>query len=589
MSDQRLQLMIYGDNIAAYRPTTVESQWLIESIERTENPNYLFINLVINKDAKAGDYQLLFVKKTQSLKQDSSTISIKYTLKKRRSGSALRQGFSSADSIYLVTPDRFANGKTSNDQVNGMLEGVNRNNQDDRHGGDIQGIINHLEYIADMGFSQLWVTPMLENNNPQYSYHGYGITDHYQIDKRFGSNRSYKELSKTARQKGIGLIKDSVLNHVSTNHWWMKDLPSLDWFNHGKTFVATSHKRESLHDIHATEEDRKAFTDGWFVPTMADLNQRNPLVERYLIQNNIWWIEMADLSGIRIDTFSYSEKYFLQNYTQQIMQEYPNFNLVAEEWSISPIIVSYWQRGKQRHDQYNFELPSLMDFPLQNALIEALNQKESWADGLQKLYSNIATDFIYPDAGNLVVFPDNHDMSRIFTQLKNDIKLTKMAIAFIATTRGIPQFYYGTEILMENPSSDSHGEIRSDFPGGWQDDKVSAFTGIGLSEEQKDMQYFVKNLLNWRKNSEATKKGKLTHYAPKQGVYVYFRHSDKQKVMIVLNKNFESIDIDPLNYPSMLSESERQGKATNIITNKPVVLDRKFKVEGRSAYVLQIN
>lgn len=583
MENKQLQLMIHQKDIAQYDFISSNKYVVVNSVERTDNSNYLFVNLTIDSKANSALYYFDLQKKGKSYG------SIKYFLKKRRTNSARRKGFDSSDVMYLVNPDRFSNGDYTNDSVTGLIEGIDRRNINGRHGGDIQGIIDHLGYIYNMGFTQLWATPMLENNNAKYSYHGYGITDHYRIDPRFGSNALYFLLSNKAKEIDIGLIKDSVLNHISINHWWVKDMPAKNWFNHGRIFVPTSHKRESLHDKHGTLEDREAFTDGWFVPTMIDLNQRNSLVANYLIQNNIWWIEAANLSGIRIDTFSYSDKGFLSEYTRRLMDEYPNFNLVAEEWSINPIIVSYWQKGKQRHDKFDFQLPSLMDFPLQDALVRSLKEKESWSDGLQKLYDNIATDFIYANAGSLVVFADNHDMSRIFTQFNQDVALTKIAIAFLATTRGIPQLYYGTELLMENPNSDSHGEIRSDFPGGWSNDNINAITGKGLSKQQKDMQQWIKRLLNWRKNSPVMKGSKLVHYVPKNGVYVYFRYNDFGKIMVVINKNNQAIKIDPKNYPSMLSSQDRKLNAREILLRKNISLDKPFIITEKSAYILQLD
>ncbi len=588
MKEEILQLMIHGDNVAQFDIQTSTRDWQIENIHRTTNSNYVFVDMKISATAKPGSFNLNFVNHDPDKKDKNKVHSITYELKQRKDNSHLRKGFSSADTVYLITPDRFANADVENDQVKFLKEGVNRQDRDGRHGGDLQGIINHLDYIEAMGFSQIWLNPVLLNNHEKYTYHGYAITDLYQIDKRFGDHELYKQLSKKARQKNIGLIKDVVLNHIGSEHWWMKDLPSENWINHNAKFVPTSHKRESLHDLHGTDEDRQAFVNGWFVPTMADLNQKNPLLANYLIQNNIWWVEYADLSGIRIDTFSYSDKSFLSEYTHRLMQEYPEFNLVAEEWTTNPVLVSYWQRGKQRHDGFEFDLPSLMDFPLQDSLVRALTEKESWSDGWQKLYNILASDFIYANASELMVFPDNHDMSRIYTQLDHDLKLTKLAVAFIATTRGIPQFFYGTEILMENRESDSHGLIRSDFPGGWLQDDVSAFSQKGLSPAQKSMQDFTAKLLNWRKHKSVMHTGKLTHYAPKNGVYVYFRQNSTDKVMVVLNKNTHDVEINPQDYPTMLKLNGTSKIAKSVLTDKLYQLNVTFKVAGKSALILDL-
>lgn len=582
MHNSQLQLMVHGKDISALTVKIPSQNLSFISVETTDNPNYLFLNLSIPNNAKAGVYDIEFYS------GKNKVYSHHYHLKSRQPGSAQREGFSSKDVIYLITPDRFANGNTKNDQVEGLQEGVNRSDVDGRHGGDIQGVVNHLEYIQQMGFTQLWLNPVLENNHPRSTYHGYSTTDYYKIDPRFGTNELYRDLARQSKQKNIGLIKDVILNHIGTEHWWMTDLPSSDWINSSKEYVETSHRRESLHDPHGTQEDIEAFASGWFVPTMADLNQRNPLVANYLIQNCIWWTEYAELSGLRVDTYSYSDKAFLASFTQRLMSEYPNYNIVAEEWSNSPIIVSYWQRGKQTHDNYHSELPSLMDFPLQNTMVKGLLEKETWSDGLRKLYEILASDFVYPDSNNLVVFPDNHDMARIHTQLGHDQRLTKIAVAMIATIRGIPQYFYGTEILMDNPDSDAHGVIRTDFPGGWSMDNANAFTGQGLSNEQSAMQHFTKNLLNWRKNSEAVKRGKLTHYSPENGIYVYFRHTQKDKVMVIINKGNEDKELDTARFTSLLSEKDKKQKATDILTKQAIDLAISIDMPAKSIRIIQL-
>lgn len=584
MQDKKLQIMLHGESIADFAVKTNSKGWKIISTEKTDNNNYLFINFLIADDASANVYQLQFTHPTDS----SFDFIVGYTLEPRRKGSLERQGFNASDVIYLITPDRFANGDYQNDQVEGLKEGINRRDHNGRHGGDIQGVINHLDYIQDMGFTQVWLNPVLENAHPRSSYHGYSTTDYYSVDKRFGSNQLYKELSLEAKSKGIGIIKDVILNHIGTEHWWMQDLPSRDWINNNNRYKETTHRRESLHDPHGTQEDIEAFASGWFVPTMADLNQRNPFLANYLIQNNIWWTEFADLSGIRVDTFSYSDKKFLAEYTRRLMQEYPNFNIVAEEWSVSPNIVSYWQRGNKTHDGYKFELPSLMDFPLQDALVKGLTEKETWSDGLRRLYEIMASDFVYAEPYNLVIFPDNHDTSRIFTLLDHDQELTKIAVAYFATTRGIPQYFYGTEILMDNRNSDSHGVIRTDFPGGWKIDNTNAFNGQGMEADQISMQKFTKKLLNWRRGSSAVHKGKLTHYAPMNGAYVFFRHNNKDKVMVLLNKSDNRVEINPEDYPSMLSNKEKEKTAVDILTDKFYSLGSKFDLPAKSVLILQL-
>ena len=567
------------ENIADLSPSFSYPGVKLLGVHKVENPNYLFIDLQLGKDIKPGSFVITLSDGAQPV------LNYTYSLLARQAGSAQRQGFSAADAIYLITPDRFANGDPSNDQVAGLKEGPRRGFEGGRHGGDIQGVVNHLDYLADMGFTQLWLQPLLQNDQAEYSYHGYSISDFYQIDQRFGSNESYKALADKARQQGLGLIMDMVLNHIGSEHWWMADLPGKDWINNNGQFTPTSHRREALHDPHGTAQDLEQFASGWFVPTMPDLNQRHPLLANYLIQNAIWWVEYAGLSGIRVDTYSYSDKDFLGLWSKRLMQEYPNLNIVGEEWTTNPAIVAYWQAGTKRHDDYQSALPSVMDFPLQHALVNSLKDEESWASGLRKLYEIIASDFLYGDPYNLVVFADNHDMSRIYSQVDEDFELYKIALSYVLTSRGIPQIFYGTELLMANPGTDDHGIIRSDFPGGWPRDQQNAFTGKGLSQQQSEAQGFVKRLLNWRKSSEAVKFGELTHYAPDEGTYVYFRHWQDKVVMVAINKNTHAVSLDPSRFSEML-EGKQQGQ--DVMSGSIVELQQAITLAPKSATILDL-
>ena len=361
MRDDRLQLMVHGDRIAELEPALQYPGVSLEGVERLDSPNYLVLNLRIGAGTNPGKFRIDF-------RHGQATVARRdYTLNARAAGSAERVGFGPADAIYLVTPDRFANGSPANDQIKDMPDTWQRKSDVGRHGGDLQGIASHLDYIAGMGFTQLWLNPVLENNQPDTTYHGYAITDFYRVDARFGSNESYRQLGVDARQRGIGLIMDVVLNHCGSEHWWMRDPPARDWFNNGGRFVGTSHVHETVQDPHGTEADRRAFVDGWFVPTMPDLNQRNPYLATYLIQNSLWWIEYAALSGMRVDTYPYADRKFLAEWSRRVMQEYPRLNVVAEEWRSDPATVAYWQRGHAHADGYVSALPSLFDFPLQEA------------------------------------------------------------------------------------------------------------------------------------------------------------------------------------------------------------------------------
>ncbi|KAA1158005.1 alpha-amlyase [Pseudoalteromonas fuliginea] len=582
MNKSTITIMVHEKNISNEQIKLAKYNGVkLNKITRTDNPNYVFLNITISDAAKAG---------TLEFNSSETNQSFEFPLLARDRNSAKRQGFTSADTLYLINPDRFANGDEQNDTVPSMLEAADPTTKGGRHGGDIQGVINALPYLKDLGVTQLWLTPVLENNMPDYSYHGYAITDFYNVDPRMGSNSLYKSLSVKAKEQGIGLVMDMVLNHFGAEHTWMKDKPSKDWINFNGEFEngknATSHARQTIQDPHASDYDKRQFNDGWFVASMPDLNQRQPLLSEYLTQNAIWWIEYADLSGIRVDTYSYSDKAFLSDWTKAIMQEYPDFNIVGEEWTSNPAIASYWQRGKHNQDGYTSSLPSVMDFSLQEAVIQALNEDESWNTGWVKVYESLANDFLYPDTNNIMVFADNHDMSRVYTELGQDEAKTKMAMTLFLTTRGIAQMYYGTEVLLDNTPSKDHGDIRIDFPGGFKGQTRNAFTGEGLTKQQKEMHKTISTLLNFRKGSTALDKGKLVHFTPQQGVYSYARISDEQTVLVFMNKNTKELT---KNIEYMQEVIPKNTKALNLFTHKTQVLGNTVALPAMSATVLIIN
>lgn len=576
MKNTDLQLMIYGPNISTLQPVITYQGVRIDQITKVQSPNYLFINLTITDNQKPANFDIDFQKDGKSITKYN------YKLLARETGSADRQGFTNADVMYLITPDRFVNGDPSNDNVTSLAEKANRAFEGGRHGGDIAGLTKSLDYIKDLGFTAVWVNPVLENNQPEYSYHGYSTTDFYKVDPRFGTNEDYAKFSKTAKDKGIKLIMDMIVNHCGSGHWWMNDLPTADWINFNNNFVPTNHRKTTIQDPYVADVDYRQFVDGWFVKSMPDLNQRNPLLAKYLIQNSIWWIEYAGLSGIRMDTYPYPDKDFMTNWTCQIINEYPNFNIVGEEWYGNPTIVAFWQRGKENPNGYVSCLPSLMDFPMQDALWQALDANAddgSW----NALYDILAFDFQYADPYNLVVFPDNHDMSRFYAIVGEDINYLKLGLTYIMTTRGVPQLYYGTEILMTSPVERNDGLIRADFPGGWQGDKVNAFTGAGLSAQQQEAKAFVKKLLNWRKNATVIHTGKLKHYIPENGVYVYFRYNTDQNVMIVLNKSNQPQTLDLARFSESLNGAT---KGKDVISDKTITLDKTLTIPAKTPYVL---
>jgi glycosidase len=579
MKHDRVELMVHGPGIGALTPRLSHPGVTVAAVEKGGNPNYLFVTLAIAPDAKPGAFDIEFLDGTKLVLRHP------WRVDAREAGSAQRRGFDASDAIYLITPDRFANADPRNDSAPDMTEHANRGDANGRHGGDIAGIRRHLDYIAGMGFTQLWSTPLLENNQPGYSYHGYAITDLYRTDPRMGSNEDYRALSKEARARGIGLIMDVVLNHIGSEHWWMADPPAADWFNHPDAYVETNHRRTTVQDPHAAPADRALFTDGWFVKAMPDLNQRNPRVARYLIQNTLWWIEYAGLSGIREDTFGYADADFLGAWAKAVLDEYPDFAMVGEEWSPNPAIVAHWQRGKVNPGGHVPYMPSMMDFPVHIALRTALMQPEGWDYGLVGLYEMLANDFVYPDPGRLVVFAENHDTPRALAHFDGDLALWKMAMAYIATVRGTPQFYYGSEVLLRGPKERNDGLLRADMPGGWAGDAGDAFSGRGLTPEQRDAQQFVRALFNWRKRTPVLHDGKLQHFAPRDGVYVYFRYDGKDTVMVALNKNAGATPLQLDRFADFIGKGHR---ARDSLTGQTVALGATLSLPGKSATILEI-
>lgn len=579
MKSPDLQLMVHGDDIANLDVSFDYPGVELESVTKVENPNYLFIDLKMARDVQPGAFDIQFSTNGREV------ATYNYELWERKPHSAERQGFNSSDVIYLITPDRFANGDPSNDEVEGMKEGLDRDYNYGRHGGDIQGIINSLDYLKDMGFTAVWLNPVLENDMPESSYHGYACTDFYKVDARFGGNEEYLKLKQELDKRGMKLIMDLIFNHCGSEHWWMHDMPMKDWINNYPDMKITNHRRTVNEDPHASEIDRKGMVEGWFVPAMPDMNQRNPFLAKYLIQNSIWWIEYVGLEGIRQDTWPYPDKNMMSDWTKELLEEYPNFNVVGEEWTTNPAIVSYWQKGKLNQDGYKNYAPSMMDFPLQSAASEGLRNEESWGGGLIQIYEALANDFLYPDPYKLTIFPDNHDMSRFYVQVGEDVDLLKMGVAFFLTTRGIPQIYYGTEILMRHDGSE-HGDIRADFPGGWQGDEVNAFTGEGLSDAAKDMQKYVATIQNWRKNASVIHHGKLMHFVPEDATYTYFRYTDDEAVMVILNKNNEAKNIKTDRFKEVIN-GYKSGK--EIISGEIISDLSEVTVPAKSAVIVELN
>ena len=583
MKNPNLQLVLRGEIIKGAQVKSAKAGLKILKIHNAESPNYLFVDVYIDKAAKSGEYPL------QIMKDGKSLAIINYSLEARVSGSQNRESFTSKDVIYLITPDRFANGDKNNDAFPAMLENdVDRSKLFARHGGDIQGIIDRLDYIKKMGYTAIWSMPLLENDQKVQSYHGYSITNHYKMDPRFGTNEKFKELCTEANKRGIKIISDNVLNHIGSGHYWMKDMPFKDWINHGTEFVSTNHRRETHQDPHRSLADKKGLVDGWFVPSMPDINQNNPYLATYIIQNTIWWIEYADLDGFRVDTYSYNDKEGISKWTKAITDEYPHFNIVGEVWMHDQAQMSYWQKDSKigAIQSYNSNLPSVMDFTLHDAIGNVFNEdRQSWDRGMIQVYDNFANDFLYPNPNNLLVFAENHDTGRLNEIYKSDFKKYQLAMTLIATVRGIPQLYYGSEIGMKGDKGKGDADIRRDFPGGWNGDANNAFTKEGRTAEQQKYFEFSSKLFTWRKSKEVIHSGKTTHYVPDNNVYVYFRYNEKETVMVIINNNSEKQTLKTNRFKESI-QNLKSGK--EVLSGKTFDLNNDIEIEGKSALILEL-
>ena len=588
-----LQLLIKAEKINDYEVNINYPGVKITNIHNADSPNYIFLDLEISDKAKEGSFIITFTK-------ENKTLSYSYELRKKRSLEDQSNGFDSSDAIYLITPDRFANGNYENDIIDFLKERkIDRANNYARHGGDFKGIFENISYIKNMGFTSLWLNPVLINDMKEGSYHGYATTDYYSVDPRFGSMKEYIELSLELKKNNIKLIKDIIVNHCGLYHWWMDDLPFKDWLNFQENYlksndktiekntVYSNHRRTTIQDIYASKSDYRGMLDGWFVPTMPDLNQKNKFLANYLIQNSLWWIETLNLSGIRQDTYPYAEKEFLSEWAGRIMSEYPKFNIVGEEWSYNPIRIAYWQDGNNNKDGYKSNLKSTMDFAMQKAIQEGILEEEAWNTGLIKIYENLANDFYYSNPESLLIFNDNHDMSRIHTQMKKDITKTKMAIGLMLVLPRIPQLLYGTEILMEDSSNPGdHGLIRSDFPGGWDNDKINAFSKQNLTDDQIEMQEYLKVLLNFRKKSKAIHIGNTIHFAPKNGVYLLQRRYNDEIVIFIINKNKNDVRLSNDRFSEL---NLNNIVFSDIHSGKKFSFSKTLKLKSNSSYILKSN
>jgi neopullulanase len=579
MNKSEVQVLFYGKNIAE-NSVSISNNVVITNVTKTENPNYIFVT-IDTKNVSAQTLKFTFKKGKKSFTKD-------FEIKKRRENSANRKSFDASDVMYLLMPDRFANGNPNNDSSPELQEKANRSLPGGRHGGDIQGIIDHLDYIQELGATAIWSTPMCEDNDKGYSYHTYGQSDVYQIDARYGSNEDYKRLAAEMHKRDMKLIKDYVTNHWGAEHWMFKDMPTYDWFHQFPGYAQSNYRMTTQYDTNASKRDAKYCMDGWFVPSMPDLNQFNPLVLNYLIQNAIWWIEYADLDGYRVDTYSYNDKEGIAKWTKAITDEYPYFNIVGEVWMHDQAQISYWQKNSPiaKIQSYNSYLPSVMDFTMHDAFGNVFNEDNaSWSDGMIKFYDNLANDFLYDNTNNLLIFLENHDTGRFNQIYKNDFKKYQLGMTLLATMRGIPQLYYGSEIGMAGDKGKGDADIRQDFPGGWKGDTNNAFSASGRTAEQAKYFDFSKKVLNWRKNKEVIHTGKLTHYIPENNVYVYFRHNDSETVMVIINN---SKDNQKVNLSRFEENVKNFTSGKDILSNQNFDLKQELSIEGKTSLILEL-
>ena len=588
-----LQLLVQGENISEYDVTIEGGKGVsVVKINKADSPNYVFVDVKIAANAQPGTYYIVFSKDGQSFKYP-------YEIAAREAGSAERTSFTTADMIYLIMPDRFANGDTTNDSTDDTDDKYARNELFGRHGGDIQGIIDHLDYISDLGATAIWCTPLLEDNQPEHSYHGYACTDYYHIDSRFGTNDLFKEYVNKAHEKDIKIIMDIVPNHAGSAHWWMKDTPFKDWYHVFDTYTGSNIAFSTNMDPNASKKDLYIQESGWFDRSMVDMNLDNPYVLRYFQQWAIWWVEWSGLDGFRVDTYPYNEKDPMSEWCAAVMNEYPDFNIVGECWTASIPQLAYWQGGNANKDGFNSNLKSVMDFPLHDALRAGLNEDwGGWGQGMVRVYDILSHDFLYHDLSNMMIFPGNHDTDRLGDALRKNPARVKIAMAMMATMRGYPQIFAGDELMFTSCDlSMGHGGLRVDFPGGWPGDEMDLFSAEGRAKATKntdgltvpkgqaaDLFNYVSHLFQWRKTKEVIHNGKTMHFITRDNTYGYFRYNDTDVVFVYVNNSPEAKNV-PWTYYSEISEGLKGG--VNVVTGEPCDVSDATVVPSQSILIVE--
>lgn len=579
MLNPELELLVYGPEISKTEVSLEYPGVELLSVQPVENPNYLFVTLRISPGAAPGIIQLRFSRNGLITEQP-------YELKARIPKEMRSNGLSQADFIYLVMPDRFANGDSANDVIAGMEQAETPGAKYQRHGGDLRGIIEHLDYLEDLGVTTLWLNPVQENNQPKESYHGYAITDHYRIDRRFGSNEDYLELVNKCHERGMKVVMDIIHNHIGDQHYLFRDLPARDWVNRFDEFTRTNYRATSLMDPYASERDRRIMSDGWFDQHMPDLNQRNAQVANYLIQSHIWWVEYANLDGYRLDTYAYPDQDFMAKWCQALRREFPYLTLFGEVWDHGPGVQSFFGERSGLDEKSLAALPGMIDFQLHFAINDALNQNFGWTEGVTKIYYTLAQDYLYRNASRNVTFLDNHDVGRFFSTVGEDLNKFKVGTGILLTTRGIPSIYYGTEVLMKNNFDwGNHDVVRENFPGGFPDGQLNKFSAAGRTVQEHEAYTFIRNLAQYRKQHPALHSGKLMQFVPEDGIYVYFRYDENESIMITVNSNKDEKTLELARFEERLRGFRR---AKDITTGRETAHLKDIKLPGMSIGVWEL-
>ena len=577
-----LQLLVKGKNVSACDITIAGGPGVkVTGVTPGDSPDYLFVDVAVSASARPGTYWLVF-----NPKDGGDSFKFPYEIGAR--SRERRKSFSSEDMIYLIMPDRFANGDPANDTVEGLPDGADRSADFGRHGGDLRGMMDHLDYIEGLGATAVWSTPLLLDNQPRSSYHGYACCDYYQIDPRYGDNELYRAFVDSCHAHGIKVVMDVVTNHCGTCHWWMENPPFKDWYHVFPTYTGTNVLFSAYMDPHASDYDRNLQESGWFVPSMPDMNLDNPFVLRYFQQWAVWWTEYAGLDGFRVDTYPYNEPGPMSRWCEAVRKEYPWMNIVGECWDTEVCQLAYWQSGAKNHDGFDSHLPCIMDFPLREALVAALNEDTAgWGQGMSRVYGSMAHDFAYADPENMMIFLANHDHSRMADVLQHDPARMKIGLALLATLRGIPQLYYGDEMFFAaNGGRDNDGAKRIDFPGGWEGDPVDCFTPEGREKGGvSDLYDYTARLFNWRKGCPVIHHGKTLHFLGRDNTYAYFRYNETDKVFVFVNNSLEEMTVPWSHYAEIVSGPS---EATDVLTGEKILLSDETTVPAKSVIVAEL-